>query len=217
MERIIKKYREECELYSKLASIMWRIGQIILTFIFIIDYMHTGEFGMNFFITLITIVVLYFICSCLELISFAKKIKIKYSVKDILKKNFWKNIYQECDKFQKKWITNFCKKNKINTIEKLKIIKEELDKQIIIVRYIDPIIIGTLLIPIWELILQKISEEIGIGITVLIGICLIFIISIIIGWIKKEYREQKKVMNLFDRYTGNERLKELILYRILKS
>ena len=68
----------------------------------------------------------------------------------------------------------------------------------------------------WELILQKISEEVGIGNTILIGVFLVMIISIIVGWGKKEWKEQKEFMNLFNRYSGNERLKELLLYRILK-
>lgn len=136
--------------------------------------------------------------------------------KFLLKRKIRKKIYQEFDIFQKGWITNFCKKNKINNIEKLKIVKEELDKRTIIIKYIDPIIIGTLLIAMWELILQKISEEVGIGNTILIGVFWVIIISIIVGWGKKEWREQKEFMNLFNRYSGNERLKELLLYRILK-
>ena len=136
--------------------------------------------------------------------------------KFLLKRKIRKKIYQDFDIFQKGWITNFCKKNKINNIEKLKIVKEELDKRTIIIKYIDPIIIGTLLIAMWELILQKISEEVGIGNTILIGVFWVIIISIIVGWGKKEWREQKEFMNLFNRYSGNERLKELLLYRILK-
>lgn len=144
--------------------------------------------------------------------------KIKYSVKEIiLKKKIRKNIYQKFDEFQKGWITNFCKKNKINNIEKLKIVREELDNRTIIIRYIDPIIIGTLLIAMWELILQKISEEVGIGNAIFISIFLVISISIIIGWAKKEWKEQKEFMNLFNRYSGNERLKELLLYKISKS
>ena len=217
MEKLIRKYKEECDLSSKLASRMWKIGQIIIISIFASYYANTKELGMNFIITIIAICVLHFICRCIESISIAKRMKIKCSVKEILlKRKIRKKIYQEFDIFQKGWITNFCKKNKINNIEKLKIVKEELDKRTIIIKYIDPIIIGTLLIAMWELILQKISEEVGIGNTILIGVFWVIIISIIVGWGKKEWREQKEFMNLFNRYSGNERLKELLLYRILK-
>jgi hypothetical protein len=217
MEKLIRKYKEECDLSSKLASRMWKIGQIIIIVIFASYYANTKELGINFIITIIAICVLHFICRCIESVSIARKMKIKCSVKEILlKKKIRKKIYQEFDIFQKGWITNFCKKNKINDIEKLKIVKEELDKRTIIIKYIDPIIIGTLLIAMWELILQKISEEIGIGNTILIGVFLVIIISIIVGWGKKEWKEQKEFMNLFNRYSGNERLKELLLYRILK-
>lgn len=217
MEKLIRKYKEECDLSSKLASRMWKIGQIIIIVIFASYYANTKELGINFIITIIAICVLHFICRCIESVSIARKMKIKCSVKEILlKKKIRKKIYQEFDIFQKGWITNFCKKNKINDIEKLKIVKEELDKRTIIIKYIDPIIIGTLLIAMWELILQKISEEVGIGNTILIGVFLVIIISIIVGWGKKEWKEQKEFMNLFNRYSGNERLKELLLYRILK-
>lgn len=217
MEKLIRKYKEECDLSSKLASRMWKIGQIIIISIFASYYANTKELGINFIITIIAICVLHFICRCIESVSIARKMKIKCSVKEILlKKKIRKKIYQEFDIFQKGWITNFCKKNKINNIEKLKIIKEELDKRTTIIKYIDPIIIGALLIAMWELILQKISEEVGIGNTILIGVFLVIIISIIVGWGKKEWKEQKEFMNLFNRYSGNERLKELLLYRILK-
>ncbi len=217
MEKLIRKYKEECDLSSKLASRMWKIGQIIIIVIFASYYANTKELGINFIITIIAICVLHFICRCIESVSIARKMKIKCSVKEILlKKKIRKKIYQEFDIFQKGWITNFCKKNKINDIEKLKIVKEELDKRTIIIKYIDPIIIGTLLIAMWELILQEISEEVGIGNTILIGVFLVIIISIIVGWGKKEWKEQKEFMNLFNRYSGNERLKELLLYRILK-
>lgn len=217
MEKLIRKYKEECDLSSRLASRMWKIGQIIIIVIFASYYANTKELGINFIITIIAICVLHFICRCIESVSIARKMKIKCSVKEILlKKKIRKKIYQEFDIFQKGWITNFCKKNKINDIEKLKIVKEELDKRTIIIKYIDPIIIGTLLIAMWELILQKISEEVGIGNTILIGVFLVIIISIIVGWGKKEWKEQKEFMNLFNRYSGNERLKELLLYRILK-
>lgn len=218
MEKLIREYKDECDLASKLAGRIWKIGQIITISIFSSCYANTKNFGINFIITIIAICSLHFICRCIELVSIAKKMKVKYSVKEIiLKKKIRKNIYQEFDKFQKKWITNFCKKNKINNIEKLKIIREELDKRTFIVRYIDPIIIGTLLIAMWELILQRIAEEVGVGNTVFICVFLVIMISIIIGWVKKEWREQKEFMNLFNRYSGNERLKELFLYRILKS
>ena len=217
MEKLIRKYKEECDLSSKLASRMWKIGQIIIMSSFASYYANTKELGINFIITIIAICVLHFICRCIESVSIARKIKIKCSVKEILlKKKIRKNIYQEFDIFQKGWITNFCKKNKINNIEKLKIVKEELDKRTTIIKYIDPIIIGALLIAMWELILQKISEEVGIGNTILIGVFLVIIISIIVGWGKKEWKEQKEFMNLFNRYSGNERLKELLLYRILR-
>lgn len=83
MEKLIRKYKEECDLSSKLASRMWKIGQIIIISIFASYYANTKELGMNFIITIIAICVLHFICRCIESISIAKRMKIKCSVKEI--------------------------------------------------------------------------------------------------------------------------------------
>lgn len=218
MEKLIRKYKEECDLSSKLASRIWKIGQIITALITASYYMKKTNIIVSFIIATIFMIILHIICECIETINIAKKMKIEYNLKEVvIRKKVRKNIYKQFERFQKEWITNFCKKNKINSIEKLKIIREELSKRANIIKYIDPILIGTLLLALWELILQNIAEHVGIVNTILIGVFLVIIISIIIGWIKKEWKEQKEFMNLFNRYSGNERLKELLLYRILKS
>lgn len=74
-----------------------------------------------------------------------------------------------------------------------------------------------MLLALWEILLQNILEIIGLANTILIGLFLVIIISIIIGWMKKEWKEQKEFMNIFNRYSGSERLRDLLLYRILKS
>lgn len=126
-------------------------------------------------------------------------------------------MYQKLDEFQKKWITNYCKNNKINTIEKLKVIREELGKNNNIIKYINPTIVGTLSVASWGLICDQMSEKIGTLNTSLIGIIGAFIISIVINVFRKEWKEQVQFMNTFNKYAGYDRLKELILYRILKS
>lgn len=42
----------------------------------------------------------------------------------IFNKEDRKDIYKQFDIFQKNWITNYRKKNKINSIEKLKLLRE---------------------------------------------------------------------------------------------
>ena len=218
MEKLIKRYKEECDLSSKLASRLWKLGQIIVLFVAANYYIVNTNILLSFLIVTICIIILHIICECIETICIAKKMNIKYNVrKIILTKKNRKNIYQQFDKYQKEWITNFCKKNKINNIEKLKIIREELSKKNNIIKYIDPIVIGTLLLALWEILLQNILEIIGLAYRILIGLFLVIIISIILGWMKKEWKEQKEFMNIFNRYSGSERLRDLLLYRILKS
>lgn len=67
MEKLIKKYNDECNLTSKLANRLWKIGQIILLSIFIIYYVQQKNFLISFLILLIFIIVLYFICWYIEI------------------------------------------------------------------------------------------------------------------------------------------------------
>lgn len=221
MEKLIKKYNDECNLTSKLANRLWKIGQIILLSIFIIYYAQQKNFLISFLILLIFIIVLYFICSYIEIRNISNKLNInKMSFMHIIfNKEDRKDIYKQFDIFQKKWITNYCKKNKINSIEKLKLLREELRQKQNnnIIKYIDPIVIGTLLLTVWEVLVQRMSEKIGTVSAVLICIFLAIIISIIIGWFKKEWQEQKEFMSMFNKFSGITRLNNLLLYRILKS
>lgn len=94
MEKLIKKYKEECDLSSKLASRMWKIGQIIIISIFTIYYANTKDFEVNFIVTIITVCILHLLCRYIESVNIAKKLKIKCSVKEIiLKKKIRKNIF----------------------------------------------------------------------------------------------------------------------------
>ena len=220
MDKLVREYNKECNYTSKLVNRLWKIGQLVILIIFEIKYLKYKNFLENFIIASLSIIILYFICKWIESILISKKLKMKYKIKEIvLKRKCRREIYKKFDKFQKDWITKYCKKNKINNIEKLKIVKEELQEKQNnkIVKYIDPIIIGSLLITIWDTIVKKISEEAGTINGVIICFFLTIIFSMLIGKIKKEWQEQKEFMNIFNRYSGDERLKELIIYRILKS
>lgn len=217
MEKLIKKYKEECEIYSKTISILWKLGQIIYAIITILLYLNGFNYIFIFGITIIGGITLYYICEVLECIKISKKINLKYSYKEIvLKKNIRNNTYKEFNRFQKNWITRYCNTNKLNNIEKLKIIREELSKKDTNIKYIDPAVIGGLSIIIWEIILQYAVENIGIKNSVILFLLLILIMSIVVGCLKKELQEQKEFMDLFDRYSGYKRLQELLLYRSLR-
>ena len=76
---------------------------------------------------------------------------------------------------------------------------------------------GTLTVIIWGLLTEEIYKEIGVIYTGLICVIGAFVISIVISMFRKEWQEQVKLVNTFNIYSGYDRLKELLLYRILKS
>lgn len=216
MEKLLQKYKDECAISSKLASIIWKIGIIILSIVYIkLSYGNQNYFKM-FVWLLIGILILYLLC----LFIFKRKAFNKiYSGKG--KKNNCKKLkilYLEIDKYQKNWMTNYCKKNKLNEISKLDILRSSLceERKIKTINYINPIIIGTLTFTIWEIGLQKLSDKIGYINMIFIAIVVAVILSVIIGIMKKEFIEDKEMFFEFDKFESNKRLEDLLLYEILK-
>lgn len=216
MEKLLQKYKDECAISSKLASIIWKIGIIILSIVYIkLSYGNQNYFKM-FVWLLIGILILYLLC----LIFFKRKAFNKiYSGKG--NKNNCKKLkilYLEIDKYQKNWMTNYCKKNKLNEISKLEILRSSLceERKIKTINYINPIIIGTLTFTIWEIGLQKLSDKIGYINMIFIAIVVAVILSVIIGIMKKEFIEDKEMFFEFDKFESNKRLEDLLLYEILK-
>ncbi len=127
-------------------------------------------------------------------------------------------IYNKIDEFQKDWITKYCKKNKLNSIDKLNILRQELkdEKKLRTTEYINPIIIGTLLISIWEIAIEKIVDKVGFWNMLSLAFVLIIGVSIFIGWIKKIFIEDKEFFIQYKKFSDISRLEELLLYRILK-
>ena len=216
MEKLLQKYKDECAISSKLASIIWKIGIIILSIVYIkLSYGNQNYFKM-FVWLLIGILILYLLC----LFIFKRKAFNKiYSGKgnnNNCKK--LKILYLEIDKYQKNWMTNYCKKNKLNEISKLEILRSSLceERKIKTINYINPIIIGTLTFTIWEIGLQKLSDKIGYINMIFIAIVVAVILSVIIGIMKKEFIEDKEMFFEFDKFESNKRLEDLLLYEILK-
>ena len=142
MENLIYQYNKKCSLTSKSANRLWKIGQVIILLIFSIFYILYKEFFIGFFILLVSIIILYFICTYIEIVKICNKLQIDLEKKNILKRWYRKGLYEKIDIFQKKWITNYCKQNKIDKIEKLKLLREELRRKQdnSVIKYINPII-----------------------------------------------------------------------------
>lgn len=219
MEKLIYQYNKNCNLTSKSANRLWRIGQVIILLIFSTFYILYKEFFMGFCISIVSIIILYFICTYIEIVKICNKLQINLEKKYIFKRGYRRRLYEKFDIFQKRWITDYCKQNKIDKIEKLKLLREELERKQDngIIKYIDPIIIGTLLLSVWEILVQKMSEKFGTMNAIIICTMLAVILSIVIGWLRKEWQEQKDFMSIFNRFSGYNRLSNLLLYRILKT
>ena len=218
MEKLIKKYKEECDLLSKVPSRLWKIGLIIIT----IGCLVYGYKIMNYIIACVLFIILgctlYKICTDIELVDITKKLKLKYKYKEISWNFKVRNeIYNYYDRYQKNWITKYCKKNRLDKIEKLKILREELNKKHTVIKYIDPVIIGTLLVAAWEILLQYMTENIGMWPAFLIAFFLVILISIATGWIIKECKENFEFFHEFDALSGYDRLQELLVEKILKG
>ena len=124
---------------------------------------------------------------------------------------------EDCFKKKKK-IFRTSKNNKINTISKVRIIIQEIKnrKEKSEIKYLNPIIIGTLFLIIWEIAVERLTENIGFWDMLPIAVISVIVLSVVIGWISKEIIEDRKIFNQFERYRGNKRLEELLLEVALK-
>ena len=216
MEKLLQKYKEECAISSKLASIIWKIGIIILSVVYMkLSYGNQNYFKM-FILFLIGILTLYLLCLFIFKRKAFNKIYSRKENKNNCKK--LKFLYLEIDKYQKNWMTNYCKKNKLSEISKLEILRSSVseERKIKTINYINPIIIGTLAFTIWEIGLQKLSDKIGYINMIFVAIVVAIIISVILGILKKEFLEDKELFLEFDKFASNKRLEDLLLYEILK-
>ncbi len=216
MQRLIERYKVECSINSKVASILWKIGIIILSIVYIkLSYESQNYFKM-FVLFLIGILILYLLC----LLIFKRKAFNKIYSGKVNKNNCkkLKILYLEIDKYQKNWMTNYCKRNNIDKISKLEILRSDLceERKLKAISYINPIIIGSLTFTIWEIGLQKLSDKIGYINMIFIAIVVAIIFSVIIGIMKKEFIENKEMFLEFDKFASNKRLEDLLLYEILK-
>lgn len=216
MEKLLQKYKEDCAISSKSASLIWKIGIIIISIIYIKLSYEGKNYIEMFALFLVCILILYILCL---LIFKRKAFNIIYS--DRKNKNDCKKLkmlYKEIDKYQKNWITNYCKKNKINEISKLEILRSCLceERKLKAISYINPIIIGSLTFTIWEIGLQKLSDKIGYINMIFVAIAVAVILSVILGILKKEFIENKEMFLEFDKFASNKRLEDLVLYEILK-
>lgn len=218
MEKIIREFKENAAIKSKLASVVWKLG-IILDSVTYFIYVIYFKKNLYIFLYFIIIILLFFISNCIFIKNASKKLNIKTNIIKYFDIQYIRFIYEKIDQYQKDWITKYCKKNKLNSIEKLNILRQELrnEKESKTIKYINPVIIGTLLISVWEIIIERIMDKVGFGSMLLLVIVLVIGLSIFIGWIKKTFTEDKEFFAQYENFSNISRLEELLLYRILKT
>lgn len=217
MEKLLQRYKDDCAISSKSASIIWKIGIIILSIVYIKLSCEGQNYIEMFVLFLIGILILYILCLYIFKRKAFNKIYSDRENRNDCKK--LKMLYIEIDKYQKNWITNYCKKNKINEISKLEILRSSLceERKLKAISYINPIIIGSLTFTIWEIGLQKLSDKIGYINMIFVAIVVAVILSVILGILKREFIENREMFLEFDKFASNKRLEDLLLYEILKS
>lgn len=219
MKDLLYKYKTEGAVKSKLANFVWKTGIVISSLFYCIDILFFKKENYYMIGYFFTIIILFVFSGIIFIINASKKINFKINYKKILNINYLKCLFDKIDEYQKKWITDYCNKRKINNINKLNIIMQEIksEKEKTTIRYINPIIIGTLALTIWEFAVKEIVNITGFWGMLPIALALIIIISIFLGWFRKTFLEDKEIFDFFEIFSSKDRLEELILYRILKS
>lgn len=218
MRNLLEEYKNDGAVNSRLANFIWKAGIIISSIFYCMDVLYYKNENNKLLIYFFAIIVLFISSGITFIIKASKKIEFNFNYKKIYSIKQLKSLFQAIHEYQKKWFVNYCNRNKLNSINKLNIILQEIkaENDRTTIKYINPIIIGTLSLSIWEIAVQKIVNNTGFWGMLPIAFALVLIISISIGWIKKSFLEDKENFNIFETFSNKTRLEELILYKILK-
>lgn len=219
MQKLFEEYEKIGAIKSKLSNFIWKSGIIICSIIYCINVFNMKQNYYSFLYYLVMIMILFIISEIIFIRKSAKKLNIEYKIINIFSLKYIRNIYREIDIYQKRWITDYCNKNKINDFNKLNVLREEIknEKENSTIKYINPIIIGTLSLTIWEIGLQKVVIKIGFWNMLPLALVIVVGTSVGIGWLTKILLEDKDVFLEFEKFSNKKRLEELMLFRILRS
>ena len=219
MQKILEEFKIKGAIKSKLSNFIWKVGVISSSIFYCINTIYANKYYFNILSYFLTLIILFIISEIIFIKNTSKKLNIKFSFKQLVNIQYIREIYNKINEYQKKWITNYCKKNKLNNINKLNILMSEIknEEDITTIKYINLIIIGTLSLTIWEIAIQKMVERIGFWNMLPTAIVLVIGISFFIGCVRKEFIEDKKFFMEFEKFSNKQRLKELIMYRMLKT
>lgn len=219
MEEILEEYKKECALKSKLASLVWKLWMITS----LITYFYSAFHGYNTWLVAAGILLLTILIFMVEQIIFlryvSKKLEINYSFRDGFDLKKMKKIYSKIESFQKNWITNFCKKKKIDTFNKLNLILTELKikKEKATTKYVEWGLVSSIVLSLLQNWINDASDEMNLINKLVMGLIVAVIISFLVNFLKNNTKKFKKFFLEPDLYSNIERLEELIFYKIMKS
>lgn len=127
-------------------------------------------------------------------------------------------LIREFDKRNNEYLGKLRDKLNINTIEKIQIIRKKVydKKQKEKIKYLNPAIIGTLLLTIWGILFQNdFFEDVNIMLVAVIGIVLSVLVSLIIGALKKAIQPFIDFFNIYDEHVGLNYFDKLLIDQIM--
>ena len=109
----------------------------------------------------------------------SKKLEINYSIRDGFDFKKMKKICSKIELFQKNWITNFCKKKKIDTFNKLNLILTELKirKEKATTKYMEWELVTSIVLSLLQNWINDASNEMNLINKLVMGLVIAVIIS----------------------------------------
>ena len=217
MEEIIEKYNKECAVNCKLASGIWKVSIIV----FIIAYFYLYYRGHNVYLVAglgaIFLVLVFMLTEIFFMYKASRRLSLDYNLKEGFSIQQIKKVNNAIDKYQKDWITSYCKKRKINTFDKLSLILQELrDRERKWIKYVDWTVISGILYSLIPEFIKEFLAEGNFTSKVILGASLILIISIILNIIRSEFEKLREMFNSVNAFSNLKRLEDLVFYMAMK-
>lgn len=223
MNDLIKKYNSECEIVSKLSDKIWKYSQIGIYFftVFIFYYFmfqkkYLLAFILSFGFSILFSCVIFYVCMHINDFVIARNLNfVNIARKNNINRD---TLYKKLDLYQKNWIIDYCKSNNIDSIDKIKILREELkekiqktNKKVKLIDY--PTIISSIISNFIFTGFTSTYSYFNLLLFTIIALTYVYLLKFSI----KQFQDFSNNESYFNKYLGYDRLSELLLYCILKS
>ena len=230
-DKVINDFINEADIvkkYCKKWLLAWKIMYFtffsisVIYFIYLIFSISLDDIASLYDISILLYWLSYLIIIGVICLLIAKRIKKTLIKKASCLKNTYNNkntnigeIFSEIVNFQEEWIIKYFKENKINTREKILLIKDGIGKKVEINKYINPVILGTLFLSIWSHILDDMFSSSNHWEGIIVSIIWAIAICVILNFLIREHQEHLKFVKTFEETSGLKQLENLIEYAII--